>query len=138
MQPTMFIEFNDLKIIISIIESTLGWYINIIFKYPLKKIAIQWVYHINLSPTQINNWLFAKYNIYKNMALLSKRYSRLLLKNLIGLISYINTLNIRIDPRGSIYLFRKICYGEFTYLQKYNKYVESNQRNWKALVWKAF
>ena len=61
------------------------------------------------SPTQINNWLFAKYNIYKNMALLSKRYSRLLLKNLIGLISYINTLNIRIDPRGSIYLFRKIC-----------------------------
>ena len=48
------------------------------------------------------------------------------------------TLNIRIDPRGTNHFFHKICNGEFTYLQKFNRYVESIQTNWKVLVWKAF
>ena len=39
------------------------------------------------------------------------------------------TLNIRIDPRCTIYFFHKICDGEFTYFRKFNKYVESIQTN---------
>ena len=39
---------------------------------------------------------------------------------------HLHTLNIRIDPRGSINFFQKNCDGEFTYLRKSNKFVESN------------